>query len=98
MQSTDSYLGDGLTNPTIPPKFRAKVTYSTVELGRHVVVGSGCVIHPNVLLGDGVAVGSMSLVTKSLDPWGVYVGIPVRRIKDREKTTILEFERQLLEG
>jgi acetyltransferase-like isoleucine patch superfamily enzyme len=37
----------------------------------------------------------MSLVTKDLDPWGVYVGIPAKRIRDRKKE-LLEMEKQLL--
>jgi galactoside O-acetyltransferase len=27
----------------------------------------------------------MTLVNKSLDPWGIYVGVPAKRIKERSK-------------
>ena len=33
--------------------------------------------------------------TKSTDPWGIYVGIPAKRIKDRKKD-ILELEKKFL--
>ena len=33
----------------------------------------------------------MSLVNKSTEPWGIYVGIPAKRIKDRSKD-LLKFE------
>lgn len=94
--STDSYLGDGLTNPTIPTKYRASVTFSTVEIQKHVVLGTGCVVHPGVIIGEGAAIGSMSLITKNIAPWGVYIGIPAKQIKERVKGKILEYERQLL--
>jgi len=38
----------------------------------------------------------MSLVNKSIDPWGVYVGVPAIRIKDRSKN-LLEKEKQFIE-
>jgi acetyltransferase-like isoleucine patch superfamily enzyme len=37
----------------------------------------------------------MSLITGDLEPWGVYVGIPAKRIKERKKD-LLELEKQLL--
>jgi galactoside O-acetyltransferase len=36
-------------------------------------------------------------VNKSIDPWGVYVGIPAIRIKDRSKN-LLEKEKQFIES
>jgi acetyltransferase-like isoleucine patch superfamily enzyme len=33
----------------------------------------------------------MSMVTKSTDPWGMYVGIPAKRVKERRKE-LLELE------
>jgi acetyltransferase-like isoleucine patch superfamily enzyme len=87
--SSDDYLGSGLTNSTIPPFARAKIVTSTVEMKRHSLLGTGVTVHPSVVIGEGSVVGSMSLVTKSLDPWGVYVGVPVTRRKDRSSNIIL---------
>jgi len=93
---SDDYLSDGLTNPTIPPKYHAKLKLSTVEIGKHAVIGTGAVIHPAVRIGEGAAVGSMTLVTKDLDAWGVYLGIPARKVKERNRDVILRFEVELL--
>ena len=90
---TDDYSGEHLTNPTVPEKYTG-VTRGTVSLGRHVIIGSGTVILPDLAIGEGSSVGAQSLVTKSLDPWGVYFGCPVRRLKDRSKR-LLELEQQL---
>ncbi|WP_348638403.1 hypothetical protein [Paraburkholderia sp. D15] len=46
------------------------VKVAPVHLGRHVIVGSGSVILPGCALGEGVSVGAMSLVTKTLKPRG----------------------------
>ena len=45
-------------------------------------------VFPNLIIPEGVAVGACSLVTKSLDEWGIYVGVPVKRIKDRSRCMV----------
>ena len=92
---SDDFLGGGLTNPTIPKKF-LNVRVGKVTLGRHVVVGSGSVIFPGVHVGDGAVVGTMSVVKHSLDPWGIYAGIPARKIKNRRRDVIERYEQEFL--
>ncbi len=91
---SDDYSGHAMTNPTVPENYR-NVTGGTVTLERHVLIGTGCTILPNVTIGEGTSVGSMSLVNASLTPWGIYVGIPCRYIKERSKD-LLVLEEQLL--
>ncbi len=62
----DDYSGAGLTNPTVPREY-VRTIGGAVRLGRHVIIGSGTVILPGVEIGDGVSVGALSLVTKSLE-------------------------------
>jgi Acetyltransferase (isoleucine patch superfamily) len=45
-------------------------------------------------IGEGSSVGAMGLVTKSLESWGIFVGSPVRKLKDRDKK-ILSLEKEL---
>lgn len=91
---TDDYSGRSLTNPTVPHKY-LRLKIAPVMLGRHVIIGAGSVILPGVRIGEGSSVGALSLVLKSLDPWGVYFGSPARRIKARNKD-LLELEQALL--
>lgn len=91
--TTDDYSGKKLTNPTVKEKYTG-VVKGTVTLGRHVIIGSGTVILPKVSIGDGSSVGALSLVNKSLDSWGIYFGIPAKRLKSRSKY-LLELEAQL---
>ena len=92
--SNDDYSGQFMTNPTVPSQY-TNVTSSDVIIGKHVIVGSGCVILPGVTLETGVAVGALSLVNKNCKEFGVYIGSPVKRIKERRKE-LLNLETQLL--
>lgn len=90
---SNNFLGEGLTNPTVPSKYRPNDIITTVEIGKHVVVGAGTVINPGVTIGEGSSIGSMTLITKSLDSWGVYFGQPARFYKHRNKEKVLEYEK-----
>ena len=91
--SSDDYSGDYLTNPTVPDNLR-NVTGGDVIIKRHVVVGSGTTILPNVTIGVGCSVGAKSLITKDLDDWGIYFGIPAKFYKKRSKL-LLDKEKEL---
>ena len=93
---SDDYSGAAMTNPMVPDKFR-KIYGGQVTLEKHALIGTGCTILPDIIIGEGSSVGSMSLVIKSLAPWGMYIGIPCRRIKERSKA-LLDMESQLTEG
>jgi len=92
---SDDYTGETLTNSLIPSKYK-KESFKSVYFGRHVIVGAGAIIFPGVEVAEGCSIGAMTLVNKSTQPWGVYVGSPARRIKDRKKD-LLELEKQFLE-
>jgi len=93
--SSDDYSGNSLTNPTVPDEYK-NVQNSSVCIGKHVIVGSGSVILPGVVLEEGVAVGALSLVNKKCSAFGIYAGNPVKRIKER-KRDLLELEKRFLE-
>lgn len=89
--SNDDYSGEFMTNPTVPDSF-INVSHGVVSIGRHVIVGSGSVILPNVTLG---AIGALSLVTKNCSEFGVYIGSPAKKIKERSRN-LLSLESQLM--
>jgi galactoside O-acetyltransferase len=90
---SDDYSGESMTNPMIPDKYR-HVKNEPVHIKKHCILGSGCTVLPGVILGEGSAFGCMTLIKKSTEPWGIYVGIPANRIKDRSKA-LLKFEQDL---
>lgn len=92
--SSDDYSGATMSNPTVPEAFK-RVHHADVTIGRHVIIGCGSVILPGVTLGEGVAIGSLSLVKDSCAPFGIYAGNPLRRLRERERG-LLDLEKRFL--
>ncbi|MBM4302082.1 MAG: acyltransferase [Deltaproteobacteria bacterium] len=91
---SDDFLGHGMTNPTVPAKYR-HVHTAPVVLGEHAIIGAGSVILPGVTLGTGAAIGALSLVTSDCEPWTVYTGIPAQPKKGRRRDLILRYQAEL---
>lgn len=90
---SDDYIA-GIATPMVDMKLKGNVEYGTVTIGRHSIVGSGSVILPNITVNDGASIGALSLVKKDLEEWSLYVGVPVRKVKIRDKGKILDLESQ----
>lgn len=88
--SSDDYSGESLTNPMTPSRYK-RVDHRDVTLKKHVIIGAGSVILPGVTIGEGAAVGALTLVKEDLAAFGIYCGVPARRVKRRSKR-LLELE------
>ena len=91
--ASDDFSGEFMVGAMVPQEL-TKVSGGTVLLEKYVQVGAGCIILPNVTLAEGVSVGAMSLVTKSLPCWTINIGIPARFYKQRKKN-LLELAKKL---
>ena len=91
---SDDYTGLTLTNPTVPDKYKKEIK-KAVCIGRHCILGTGSIVFPGVNMADGCSLGAKSLLTADTEEWGIYAGIPARRIKDRAKK-LLDLERKYL--
>jgi NAD(P)-dependent dehydrogenase (short-subunit alcohol dehydrogenase family)/acetyltransferase-like isoleucine patch superfamily enzyme len=80
----DDFSGDFLTNPTVSKDY-LNVQTGDIILEEHVVIGSGTVILPNVILKQGTAVASLSLIKTDTESWKIYGGIPAKILKERSK-------------
>jgi len=92
---SEDFSGVALTNPCIPTEFRI-LSSGVVKLCKHALLGTNTIVHPNVTIGEGATTGSNTLVTKDLEPWGIYIGLPARKLKDRKKD-LLKSEKLLME-
>ena len=79
----DDFSGNYLIGPIHPVQF-TNVKGGLVRLSRFAHIGANSIVFPNIKIGEGTVVGAMSLVTKDLESWTVFVGVPVKKIKDRE--------------
>lgn len=92
---SDDYSGEYMTNPMTPEKYK-NIIEEKVIIGKHVIIATGCTILPGVSLGEGCAVGAMSLIKKDVEPWSMVAGTPARYIKQRSRK-LLELEHQFVQ-
>ena len=90
---SEDVMGEGIASPTVSDDIRSYYR-SYVHCRRHSFVSTNAVIQPGVTIGEGAVVGSGSVVTKDLEPWGIYIGSPAKRVKDRPKERIMELEKK----
>jgi dTDP-4-amino-4,6-dideoxy-D-glucose acyltransferase len=91
----DDWSGKSLVGPQIPDKFKPHLEHGKIILKRHVLIGTNSAILPDVVIGEGAAVGAYSLVVDDVDEWSIYMGIPAVNIKPRSRK-MLELEKQFL--
>lgn len=92
--SNDDYSGEYMTNPTVPEQFTSVVS-AAVSVGKHTIIGSGSVVLPGVTIGQGVAIGALSLVNKDCEEFYVHAGAPLKKIKPRLRN-LLELEKKFV--
>jgi galactoside O-acetyltransferase len=82
--ASDDFSGDYLIGPMVGNKL-TNVMGGKVVIKKYSQIGASSIILPNLTIGEGVAVGAMSLVNKSLIAWTLFAGIPVKPIRERNK-------------
>lgn len=92
---SDDYSGNYMTNPTVPQKYTS-IVCGPVIIEKHVIIGSGSVVLPNVTIGEGAAIGALSFVNRSLSAWGMYFGSPLKKLPDTVRSRkLLDLEAAL---
>lgn len=92
---SDSFLGHGFTSVTVPEKYRDNVQFSTVNLERFSGIGTNVVIMPGVTIAEGSVIGANALVTKSTEPWTIYMGSPAKAVKIRPREKMIAYAKEL---
>ena len=69
--STEDYMANDISNPTIEKKFRKNIIMANISIGRNVLVGAGTYIIPkrknkNLKIGDNVSIGMNSIISNSI--------------------------------
>jgi putative colanic acid biosynthesis acetyltransferase WcaF len=58
-----------------------------IRICRHAWIASDAFVGPGVTVGEGAVLGARGVAFKSLDPWTVYSGNPVQRLRNRRRWT-----------
>lgn len=82
--AADDFSGRRLSNAVVPAEL-TDVTSAPVRIGAYVPIGSGSMVLPGVEVGEGAAVGAMSLVAQNLAPWTMHAGNPARPTGPRSR-------------
>jgi len=82
--ASDDFSGDFLISPMAPSKY-TNVQGGKIILQRYVQIGAGSIVMPDLTIEEGVAVGAMSFVRKTIPAWQIYAGNPIKFVKTRNK-------------
>lgn len=93
---SDDYIS-GIATPLVPEEYKGKMQVGKIVIGKHSIVGTSSVVLPNVTFHKGASVGALSLVKTDLEAWFLYAGIPVHKIKPRNKEAIIKLEKLFYE-
>lgn len=93
LTGSDDFKDWGFGNPTVPEQYR-NVKRAPVVMGRFSIIGANSVVLPGATIGEGASVAAGSVVSRDLEPWGIYYGN--RKIGERDKSAVLKtFEKFL---
>lgn len=68
------------------------ITSFGIAIKDDVWIGAGVVVLDGVTIAKGCVIGANAVVTKSTEPYGVYVGVPAKLIKKRREGNSLNSE------
>jgi acetyltransferase-like isoleucine patch superfamily enzyme len=85
--SNDDYLGEYLTNPTVPKTY-TNVTSADITFGRHAILGARCTVLPSAEISEGAGAGAGSLIKGRLEPWTLYAEVPAKVLRQRSRTCL----------
>lgn len=71
----------------VPIVFSGREVLKPTEIGKDVWIGAGVKISTGVHIGDGSIIAMGAVVTKDVEPFSIYAGVPARKIKDRFKNS-----------
>lgn len=74
--------------------FQKEITeFATTSIGHDVWIGYNAYIRSGVTIGNGCVIGTGAVVTKSIEPYTIVAGVPVKTIKKRfDDQAILKLE------
>lgn len=82
--ATDDFSGEYMISPMVPNEY-TNLNKGQVELENFVQIGANSIIMPNITIHEGAVTGAFSFVKNDLEEWSINVGIPAKKIKERQK-------------
>lgn len=92
----DNHVFDKIGKNVFELRDERHIGFVTIE--NDVWIGANVTILPNVIIGEGAIIGAGSVVTKSISPYTVAVGIPALPIKSRFNKSDLKIHLDLVKS
>ncbi|WP_454762041.1 hypothetical protein [Caulobacter segnis] len=54
------------------------------RIGSGVVISAGAMVLAGAEIGDGAVIGAGAVVTKPVQPFGIYAGVPAKKLRSRQ--------------
>ena len=80
----DDFSGEYLTGPIIPVEFLG-LSSSSILMEEYTNIGAGAIVLPGVTMRQGSALGALSMLTTSTEPWTIYGGVPAKPKRQRRR-------------
>ena len=85
-----------------PPGFedvKESLITGDVTVGNYTGIGANSVIMPDNVIPEGTSIGALSFVPPrfAFEPWTVYAGAPIRRVRSRDRDAVMRQVRRLEE-
>jgi acetyltransferase-like isoleucine patch superfamily enzyme len=91
----ETFSGEGLVGPFIPPQYRDKLKVAPIRLRRFSGIASNVVVFAGCDIAEGSVVGAGSVLTGSTEPWTIYAGVPARPIKTRRSDAMKAYAKKM---
>lgn len=65
-----------------------KLVSFPIRLGPYSWICARAAVHPGVNVGEGAILALGSVATKDLEPFGIYAGVPARKVKERSRAAV----------
>lgn len=99
--TSDDFVNDVVT--IIPPgaeQVKANLIRGDVIFENYTAVGANSVVMPKNRIPEGTVIGALSFVPTgfAFQPWSVYAGVPIRLLRPRNRSSVMEQVRRLEES
>ena len=84
LSGSDDFSGEYMISPMVPEKY-TNVDGRKVIMKDYSQLGANSVVMPGVVVGEGAVCGSLSFVNHDLEDWTINGGIPVKKLRNRER-------------
>ena len=85
--SQDAYIC-GATHAYNDPAF--PLVHFPMRLGAYAWICARATVCPGVNVGDGAVLALGAVATRDLEPFGIYAGVPARKVKERDRAAVPE--------